>query len=90
MSNRDCIVLHGKILDRYFHIVKDKWSLDPKLWRDRMNLLLSLGFSKLDKNQLQKLLDADDNIFVQDLCGIDKHVDRDTKIMDDTFVLKSS
>ena len=89
MSNRDCIVLHGKILDRYFHIVKDKWSLDPKLWRDRMNLLLSLGFSKLDKNQLQKLLDADDNIFVQDLCGIDNHVDRDTKTMDDTFVLKS-
>lgn len=90
MSNLDCINLHGKILDRYFHIVKDKWNVDPKFWRDRMNLLLSLGFSKLDKNQLQKLLDADDDIFVQDLCGIDKHVDRDTKIMDDTFVLKSS
>jgi len=90
MSNLDCINLHGKILDRYFHIVKDKWNVDPKFWRDRMNLLLSLGFSKLDKNQLQKLLDADDNIFVQDLCGIDKHIDRDTKTMDDTFVLKSS
>ena len=52
MSNLDCINLHGKILDRYFHIVKDKWNVDPKFWRDRMNLLLSLGFSKLDKNQL--------------------------------------
>ncbi len=89
MSDRDCIILHGKILDRYFHIVKDKWNIESKFWRKRFNLLMSLDCSRLDKNQLQKLLDADDNIFVQDLCGIDNNVDRSTKILDENYVLKS-
>jgi hypothetical protein len=54
-----------------------------------MTLLLSLEFSKLSINQLQKLLDTSDENLTHDVSGINNHIDRDTKIMDDKFSLKS-
>ena len=78
--------MHIKIIDRYFQILKD---INPIYLPHRMTLLLSLEFSKLSINQLQKLLDTSDENLTHDVSGINNHIDRDTKIMDDNFSLKS-
>ena len=83
---RDIISMHIKIIDRYFQILKE---INPIYLPHRMTLLLSLEFSKLNINQLQKLLDTSDENLTHDVSGINNHIDRDTKIMDDSFLLKS-
>tara|TARA_R110002153_G_scaffold63509_1_gene170366 strand:+ start:435 stop:749 length:315 start_codon:yes stop_codon:yes gene_type:complete len=83
---RDIMNMHIKIIDRYFQILKD---INPIYLPHRMTLLLSLEFSKLSINQLQKLLDTSDENLTHDVSGINNHIDRDTKIMDDSFSLKS-
>tara|TARA_B110000285_G_scaffold73289_1_gene84528 strand:- start:936 stop:1250 length:315 start_codon:yes stop_codon:yes gene_type:complete len=83
---RDIMNMHIKIIDRYFQILKD---INPIYLPHRMTLLLSLEFSKLSINQLQKLLDTSDENLTHDVSGINNHIDRDTKIMDDNFSLKS-
>ena len=83
---RDIMNMHIKIIDRYFQILKD---INPIYLPHRMTLLLSLEFSKLSINQLQKLLDTSDENLTHDVSGINNHIDRDTKIMDDKFSLKS-
>ena len=83
---RDIMDLHVKIVDRYFQILK---GINPIYLPHRMTLLLSLEFSKLNINQLQKLLNTSDGNLTHDVSGINNHIDRDTKIMDDNFLLKS-
>lgn len=88
MSDRNCIVLHGKILDRYFE-VKHQYSRKLSTTNERMRLLISLGFSNLNEDELEKLLNTSDSNLIHDVQGIDSSIDRDTKTMDETFVPRS-
>ena len=75
--------LHLKVADRYFDLFKN---LDLGYVPEKIDILISLGYSPLSEKHLEILLDGSDEDLAHDVSGINSHIDRTTKIMDETFV----
>ena len=75
--------LHIKIADRYSDLFK---SLDLGYVPEKIDILISLGYSPLSESDLQRLLDGSDEDLAHDVSGINSHISRETKLMDETFV----
>lgn len=56
-------------------------------WGDRITLMLDLKFTNQScPLDLQGLLEAQDVDFVHDICGIQRHINRETTELEDFFV----
>ena len=75
--------LHIKVADRYSDLFK---SLDLGYVPEKIDILISLGYSPLSESDLERLLNGSDEDLAHDVSGINSHIDRTTKIMDETFV----
>ena len=75
--------LHLKVADRYSDLFK---SLDLGYVPEKIDILISLGYSPLSESDLERLLNGSDEDLAHDVSGINSHIDRTTKIMDEAFV----
>jgi hypothetical protein len=75
--------LVGKIVNRYFDLFK---TLDVGYLPEKIDIHISMGYAPLSKGDLERLFDGSDEDLAHDVGGINSHIDRKTKLMDETFV----
>ena len=75
--------LVGKIVNRYFDLFK---TLDVGYLPEKIDIHISMGYAPLSESDLQRLLDGSDEDLAHDVGGINSHISRETKLMDETFV----
>ena len=80
-SNNNYLI--GKIVNRYFDLFK---TLNVGYLPEKIDIHISMGYAPLSKGDLERLLDGSDEDLAHDVGGINSHIDRTTKLMDETFV----